>query len=347
MKKHAALVGLLVFAVIVSLSFLGAAKPSDALPYQFTATPIPTPLARTALLDAIAADYPRVDGSTSTYPMQMLIACAVTGRGCWVDYAEWEPTPTVWPAVEGESVPDIVHSGTHGAYMRLIEGDTDLILVAREPSESENEAATDAGLTLDVRPVALDGLVFVVHSENPVESLTVEQYRDIYTGRTTSWRKLGIEIPQEFGDYDTITAYHREPDSGSRELMDKLVMVEAPMIKGDDLMILTMSGLVEAVVLDRGGIGYSVYYYVTHISTSPRSSLFGTMQVKLVGVDGVAPSPETFRDGSYPLTEPVYVVTRGDQAADSTTVLLRDWLLTAEGQRVVELSGYVGVGAME
>ncbi|MCC7205913.1 MAG: PstS family phosphate ABC transporter substrate-binding protein [Anaerolineae bacterium] len=343
MKRIPLVAGLISLVLLVAFSLTGAASPSAAH-LQVTATPSPTPLPRTPLLDAIAADYPRVDGSTSTYPMQILIACAVTGRGCWVDYSEWEPTPTVWPDVEGQSVPDIVHSGTHGAYMRLIAGDADLILVAREPSESEREAATGARLSLDVRPVALDGLVFIVHPENPVESLTLDQIRDIYTGRTTNWRKLGVRMPP---DAEAITAYHREPDSGSRELMDKLVMVEAPMIKADELMMFTMNGLIEAVAFDPSGIGYSVYYYVTHVSPLARWSAYLPWSVKLVAVDGVAPSPETFRDGAYPLTEPVYIVTRGDQAADSTTLLLRDWLLTAEGQRVVELSGYVGVGADE
>ena len=347
MKKLPVLVSLVVFAAIVALSSLSAASPSAARQFETPETPTPTLPARSPLLDAIAADYPRVDGSTSTYPMQVLIACAVIGQGCRVEYPIWEPTPTVLPDVEGGPVPNIVHSGTHGAYVNLIAGETDLILVAREPSQSEREAAVEAGIELDVQPVALDGLVFVVHPENPVESLTLDQFRDIYTGRTTTWNKLGVTMPPENTDYNIITAYHREPDSGSRELMDKLVMVEAPAIKGPELMIFTMSGLLEAVVYDVSGIGYSVYYFVTHVS--PRAS-WGDISdggLKMVGVEGVAPSAETFRDGSYPLTEPVYVVTRADQAEDSTTVMLRDWMLTVEGQRVVELSGYVGVGAGE
>jgi phosphate transport system substrate-binding protein len=69
-----------------------------------------------------------------------------------------------------------------------------------------------------------------------------------------------------------------------------------------------------------------------------------TEGVKLIGVDGVPPTSENIADRSYPLTTEVYAVIREGLRDDHSAVLLRDWLLGAEGQAVVEESGYVPIG---
>jgi ABC-type phosphate transport system substrate-binding protein len=63
--------------------------------------------------------------------------------------------------------------------------------------------------------------------------------------------------------------------------------------------------------------------------------------VKLLGVNGVLPTPETIANGSYPLATEVYVVIRADAAVEDPARLLRDWLLTEEGQAIVAKSGYI------
>ena len=67
-----------------------------------------------------------------------------------------------------ERINNIWHSGTHGSYVNLIEGDTDFILVARPPSEDEQHLAQAKGVVLDMHAVALDAFVFLVNAENPV-----------------------------------------------------------------------------------------------------------------------------------------------------------------------------------
>jgi phosphate transport system substrate-binding protein len=292
----------------------------------------PTPSGDQEVLHAIAQDYPRVDGSTSAFPLQVLIACKVFQVSCSLTYG-WEPTPTLVPEREVEQISSLRHTTTHDAYVNLIEDKADFVLVAREPSEDELKAAEEQGVVLDVQSIALDAFVFLVHSDNPVDSLTIQQLHDIYTGEITNWNEVG-------GPDEPITAYVREPNSGSQELMKKLVMQGDPIIEGPNLLVMSMAGLIEAVLYDQSGIGYSVYYYVTFIyGENP--------YFKLMGVEGVAPSTETIQDGTYPFVTQVYAVVRQGEPADSTAVKLRDWLLTPAGQAVVIESGYVGLTAAE
>jgi phosphate transport system substrate-binding protein len=292
-------------------------------------------------LALIAGDYPRVDGSTSAFPLQMLIACEVLGIKCiWWDYSPLNPFDTntrgIYPEDEnlmlnsdiGEKLFNIVHNGTHEAYMNLIQGDADIILVARQPSEDEVRAMQLRGVTLHITPVALDAFVFLVNVENEVEELSLDTIRDIYSGQYTLWSEVG-------GGEGEIQPYQRNPNSGSQELMEKLVMQGTAMVDAPDMILLGMMGPFNAISSDVFGIGYSVYFYAEYMFTSET--------VKMIGVNGVAPNSENIRERKYPLTTEVYVAIRDDTPEHSTARLLRDWLLTEAGQDVVEESGYVPV----
>jgi phosphate transport system substrate-binding protein len=88
---------------------------------------------------------------------------------------------------------------------------------------------------------------------------------------------------------------------------------------------------------DRIGLGFSVYYYAAVMFSNPH--------VKMIGVDGTRPTSETISSRAYPLAAEVYVVTRKDAAAGSPALKYRDWLRSADGQRVVKQSGYVPVSS--
>jgi phosphate transport system substrate-binding protein len=228
-----------------------------------TLTPSPTPDVE-LLRAAIARDYPRVDGSTSALPLQRVIACQILGIPCgWMKdlFGEsWTISPDLLraDASDLERMDAVVHNGTHGAYVNLIDGQADFILVARQPSDDELEAARKNGVTLDAHPVALDAFVFLVNAENPMDDLALETVRDIYAGRITRWTEGDL-------DGEPITTYQRNPNSGSQELMERLVMKGTPMVDSPDMILESMSGPVNAVGEDRLGIGYSVYYYTAFI----------------------------------------------------------------------------------
>ena len=295
--------------------------------------PAPTPTATLRPQPLSAANYPRVDGSTSTQPLQILAACKRLG----VPYA-WQEDITsqgkerrVQPLPSAVKMPPLQHTGTNQAYMALIQDKTDLILVARQPSEDEAKAAQQAGVKLDIRPVALDAFVFLLNSSNPLQNLSTEQIRGIYTGKETSWTKLGVKAPIEGSS--KIDAYRRPRNSGSQELMESLVMRGMKMIDVPDMLQQGMEGMMNAVNQNPRGIGYIVYYYA--------STMLSYGNIKLIGVDGVMPSAATIANRTFPLVAEVYVVTRADIPTSHPAAIMRDWLLSSEGQAVVAESSYV------
>lgn len=284
------------------------------------------------IITDLAAGYPTVDGSTSALPLQRTIACEIYAIECGWAEALWPNTPRMIAPVNQEvshPVNDLWHSGTHDAYENLISGETDLILVARQPSDSELADAAETGVELYVRPVALDAFVFLANVNGPASDLSLETIRAIYSGRITHWDQA---VPGAVSE--PITTYKRNENSGSQELMESLVMKGIPMVETSTLLILpTMMDPINMLSSDRFGIGYSVYFYAEHIFPAPG--------VRLLAVDGVTPTAETIGNGTYPLTAEVYVAIRGDEPSGSSASHLRDWLLTEDGQETVAKSGYV------
>jgi phosphate transport system substrate-binding protein len=280
--------------------------------------------------------YPQVDGSTSAYPMQFMIACHILGVPCsWSDGDFLDPSHRIMPDLtysgdsELETLFNIFHSGTHGAYMNLIEKSADIILVAREPSQDELTAAALMRVELEIEPVARDAFVFLVHADNPVESLTLDQIRSIFSGKIRNWSEVG-------GPDAEIHTYQRNRNSGSQELMEKLVMRGTAMLDAPDMILDSMMGPINAIQNDPYGVGYSVYFYAANILPDEN--------VRMLAVDGIVPTSQSIADRSYVLATEVFAVIQAVTKAMDPAVTLRDWLLTEEGQEAVEASGYVGLG---
>jgi phosphate transport system substrate-binding protein len=255
--------------------------------------------------------YPRVDGSTATIPLSENIAGKLLSM-----------TPE-------ESKQFIKHNTTHNAYVNLIEGKADIIFVT-EPSIEELELAKKAGIELEVVPVVKEAFVFLVNKENPVDTISVKQLQDIYQGKIKSWRELG-------GPDKEIISYQRPDNSGSQTNMLNMVMkginiMDAPKaLKPAD-----MSGLIEVIAAydnSDKAIGYSVYYFA--------NSMYNKETIKFVKVDGIEPNNETIKSGEYPFTSAYYAVLKKTEIEDSSARRLLAWVLSDEGQKLAEQSGYV------
>ena len=224
-----------------------------------------------------------------------------------------------------------ISTSTHDAYTNLVEGKCDLNLTARAPSEDEVATAKKKGVTIELRPIAKDALVFIVNQNNPIKSIGRQEILQIYQGKMKSWAQLG-------GAATNIVALWRERNSGSRELFDSLVAkgerLSEPALK-DELFSNSMAGPFNRVTQDVKSLGYSVYYYEHYMALSPYT--------RTVAIDGVEPNPESIASGKYPFTADVYVAYRADLAAGSPAMKLLAWLLSEEGQAVVRESGYVPV----
>jgi phosphate transport system substrate-binding protein len=233
---------------------------------------------------------------------------------------------------------------TAGAYERLRYGDVDLILVYEEAEPSAEEEEEDRevvpdGYTedLELHPLGRDALVFLTSAENPIASLTVQQVKDIYTGKVTNWKEVG-------GTDAPIVAYQRDADSGSQALMEKLVMQGTPMAKApQDLVETEMGGLVERIAgfvpgtdgQDGYALGYSVWYYAENMYADPN--------VKMIPIDGVYPDLAALSAGAYTLLNDFYAGIRKDAPEGGTARALLAWLLSDAGRACVADAGYAPV----
>ena len=263
-----------------------------------------------------AERYPYIDGSTANHPLLARIYAEICGI----------------PKEEAETLVDFDLGSTGSIWVNMIENPDyapDLLIVYEPPEEVKEQYAE--GLSqLEIDPLGRDGLVFLANAKNPVDSLTVDQLRGIYKGEITNWNEVG-------GEDSEIRPFQRNADSGSQTLFMKLLMRdETPMEAPTELFQATMGGLIDGVANFDGtgsALGYSVYYYANLMYANP--------DLKLLSVDGVAPTNETIGDGTYPLTNDFYVVIRADEPADSPVRALRDWLLSDEGRRILEEENYV------
>jgi len=261
--------------------------------------------------------FPKVDGATAMLPMIGEITKSVLG------YTDEQADTYVEENTNGK---------TAKVYAGLIQKETDLIF-ASEPSDDILRQAREAGVEFEMEGIGLDGFVFLLNKQNPVKSLTLEQIQDIYTGDITNWKEVG-------GEDASIIAYQREANSGSQNLMEKMVMKTKTLKKPESssLMIGSMSGIIDAIANYSGAkdsIGYSIYLYA--------KEQYVKDNVKFLSINGVEPSDATIADGSYPLTKTVYAIYRKDEPEDSNAKKLVKWLKTKEGQKAVVAGGYTGL----
>lgn len=274
--------------------------------------------------------YPSIDGSTVCVPLGMELARQHLNMA------------------EEDLSGFITFSTTHSAYERLIlekpnpnvslaslltvldpEHPVDLILVT-SPSDEEQALAKEQNKELVMVPFCYDAFVFLVNTDNPVNSLTVEQIQQIYSGRYYDWGQAGGRegIP--------IEAFQRPKNSGSQTAMEQMVMRGQQLTSASDNYISDgMSDLVSQVGnYDNGrrAIGYSYLYYV--------NDLYKSGSVKVLSVDGLAPTPENLSSGAYPFTVSYYAVyCKGNELAKQFT----EWLISDEGQRCVAQAGYIPI----
>ena len=261
------------------------------------------------------AEFPKVDGATAMLPMIGEITKSVLG------YNDEQAQKFLAENTQGK---------TAKVYQGLIDGKTNVIF-ASEPSDDILQKAKDAGVEFEMTGIGLDGFVFLLNEENPVKSLTLDQIRGIYTGKITNWKEVG-------GDDAQIIAYQREKNSGSQNLMEKMVMQGEKMMDttNTNLEIVSMAGLIDGVSSyenSKYSIGYSIYLYA--------KEQYVKGNVKFLAINGVDATDENITNKSYPLTKIVYAIKKKSEPQDSSARKLIKWLLTDEGQKVVEAGGYV------
>ena len=261
-------------------------------------------------------EFPVTDGSTACIPLIAQIMADTTGMELEAAQSAVTTNTTAW------------------AWRNLgLYGDTEngtRLIIAYEAPESVKEELKTGGAPLDQKAIGRDALVFIVNEDNPVQSLTRQQLRDIYAGKITNWKDVG-------GKDQEIVAFQRGEDSGSQTLFKKLLIQGGELMPPpSELAPAAMGELVDSIAdynNSANAIGFSVYYYIDQMYSKPG--------LRLLAVDGVTPSNDTLADGSYPLCNDFYAVIHPDAAADSPERRLYDWLDTADGIACIQKAGYV------
>ena len=256
-------------------------------------------------------NLPILDGATALYPVYAAFANAVYNEEIFTQNT-------------------VICTNTRSAYEAIIAGDRDIIFVAGA-SEQQIAAAKSAGVDLIFTPIGHEAFVFLVGKENPVDNITYQQLRNIYSGKTAYWNTLG------WREGGKIIAFQRPDGSGSQTGLQKMIMKNLPLQVPQplpDKNLIGTNSLMKQVSVEWQGvqpaIGYSYRYYATTMYANP--------DTKLLKINGIEPSIENIQNGSYPFVGDFYAVTNGEPQGN--TKLFIDWILSPQGQEIIEKTGY-------
>lgn len=250
---------------------------------------------------SLSGKLPIIDGAAALYPIFSAFVNAVYPE----DSVKFDGTDFTEASA-------LQYHNTRGAYKAVVDGDVD-IAICVAPSEEQMTYAEENGAELTFVPIGREAFVFLVNKKNPIDSLTCDEVRGIYSGEYTNWSELG-------GENKRIGALRRNEGSGSQSALLNF-MGDVPLVTDYDSFL-------------GSAIGFSFRFYVEGIVEDG--------DVKMLALDGVYPDKENIKNGMYPIINEIYAVYRADNENPNVTEFI-NWMLSEEGQRIVEATGYVGI----
>ena len=253
-------------------------------------------------------ELPVVDGATALFPVYCSFVEAVYPSDCDIEKV-------------------VQFNKTTDAYKALIDGEDDIIFVA-QPSNEQRAMAQEAGVEFNMYPIGYEAFVFIVNQKNPIDSLDLQQIKDIYTGKITNWKELG-------GKDQIIRPFQRDTNSGSQTAFIKVMGKDVELLPPEIHQVSGMDGLVD-VVSDyqnhSNAIGYSFRYYI--------ESMKKNQNIKILKLNGIEATRENIRNKKYPITDNFYAITIKGRETENTRKLI-NWIISAQGQELIEKVGYV------
>lgn len=261
----------------------------------------------------LSGGLPVLDGALALYPVYSAVAETVYDEA----------------ALTQESV---MFTDTLKAFDAVVAGERDIAFLAGA-SEAQMASARAAGADIRFTPIGREAFVFLASAQNPVDGLTTRQVRNVYSGKTSVWKTLG------WAEGGNILAFQRHEGSGSQSGLERVMRglpIAAPRPLPDPSLIGNNS-LMEQMTVEWKGVqpalGFSYKFFAETMKPNPGA--------KMLKIDGVAPTAENIKNGSYPFTVEFYAVTDGEPRGNTKLVI--DWLLSPQGQRLIELCGYTGI----
>ena len=223
----------------------------------------------------------------------------------------------------------VTGGGSGTGIAALLNGTTDICAASRKIKNKELQLALEKNIHPHEIAVAKDGIAVVVHPDNPVNELTLEQLSKIFTDKSFRWSNVG-------GPDEPIIVLSRESSSGTYVFFQEMVLKKQDYIQDAKLMPAT-SAIIQSVSTDKSAIGY----------VGLGSALAAKNKVKIISVKAddnspaVMPSDETVKSGQYAIARPLFMYLNGEP--QGTVKKFIDFCLSAAGQTIVKYTGYVAI----
>jgi phosphate transport system substrate-binding protein len=239
-----------------------------------------------------------------------------------------------WAEAYQKVAPDVLIAvtggGTGTGVAALINATADIANASRQMTKEEIAAAQANGITPVEFAVAVDAIAVIVHPDNSVSQLTIDQLSDIFTGRITNWKAVG-------GRDAPIVLLSRETNSGTHVYFLENVVRKGETDNKDifapqTLLMPSSVGISSEVRRNPNAIGYDGLGYVTK-----QEKVIAV--AKDSGSPYVLPSAPTAANGSYPLSRYLYMYTSGQPTGPIARYL--DWIRGKDGQAIVTRLGFV------
>lgn len=210
---------------------------------------------------------------------------------------------------------EVQQTGSSAGIKDAIEGTSDIGMSSRDLEDEEKASG------LVETEIAIDGIAVITNKNNEVKDLTLEQVKDIYTGKITNWKDVG-------GKDAPIVVVSREDGSGTRDGFEGAVGFESEELIADATIADGSGNIKTTVEGNENAIGYISFGYVDDA-------------INAVSVDGVGISVETIKANEYSIKRPFIVVTKEDASEAAKSLI--DYVLSEEGQATVESKGFISV----
>ncbi|MFP5257576.1 MAG: PstS family phosphate ABC transporter substrate-binding protein [Acidobacteriota bacterium] len=207
--------------------------------------------------------------------------------------------------------------GSGNGIKALLDGATDVAMASRAIEPKELDLAKTKNIAPNQIVCAIDAIVPIVNPANKLSAVTLAQLKDLYTGKITSWKDLGGEGP--------VVVVSRDTSSGTYETWEGLVMKKERVFPGA-LMQASNGAVVQAVSKNKNAMGYVGIGYLD-------------ASTKGLTVDGIEATAENAKSKKYPISRDLYIYTNGAPAGAVKGLV--DFLLGAEGQKLVKEAGFV------
>lgn len=216
------------------------------------------------------------------------------------------------------------------AYLSLLNEETNVVL-ASDIDEETIKWLKANGVEIEAIPISKDALVFINNINNPINTLTVNEIRGIYSGKYTNWNELN-------GNNDEIISYRASKISEEEYMMKKFMGNKPLLTQKYEPNDSSLEGLINALS--------------NYLDTSPKAITYTTFskiknrnenKIKILNIDGVNPNNNTIKTNQYEPVMNIYAVIRSNEPENSQTRRFVEYIKSKNGQAIIEQCGYVNL----